>query len=1252
MADSNNAGNTAGAAEQQISSEQDAFKKEQEDRAAVQWAEDVKAKFQAKKELRERNLQATGKPSDPEVLRKLDGTIKKNTAFVKKLRTLTEQQRDSLTADFKSLNLTKYITEAATSIAEAKLKINDVGCAVHMCSLLHQRYQEFSFHLMIELQKIYSTGISPEEDKAAAITKYRLGLRLLGELVVVGVVNESIGCTLLSVMFESVVNADKEGHIFLPVVLSFARHCAEDLAGIVPRNHKLMAKQYGIALPKSNLIAEKHQVDFRNALDSYFKSLSQCVVKVHKERQRQLRRDRHILQSKGELSKEREEENEAAQTSYDKLLTNASTLAEILDKDMPDLPADHVVEDANPMSIDIQLPMMTFSEEIFDAHSLWEDEDVRSFYEGVTDIKPFVPAILLEGRRKASGVEPSSTDVKVASDGTAAEQVVTMETAEADEKAALEKMIQDTEEAVAMEEGAEGEEEELTQEEEAATPVPATTEPAGPQLEELLARLPTLMNRKFVDEFAVDFCLTMNTKLNRRKLVNALFSVDRNRMDLIPFYSRLVATLHPCMEDVAALLVDLLLKEFRRQVKKKDQIHIQSKLKNVRFIAELTKFGLCAKPETMRCMTMLLHDFSHHNIEMACMLMEHCGRFLLRSKDSNLRARALLEIMVRKKAVLILDPRQKSLIENAVYSAHPPDVTRGPLVTRPPWQEYVRTILYKDLNKVNTEKVLRQIRKFNWNDPETFQYLVTSLTEIWNVKFNNVHCVANLLAGLKPYQEDAVVHVVDGLLEDIRLGMEVNLPELNQRRISCVKFLGELFNYQIIESNVIFRTLYSFLTFGRNADGSPSPLDPYDSYFRVRLICVLLDSCGQYFDRGSSKKKLDIFLVFFQCYLFGKRRPLPLEVEHLVADTLESLRPSLVLFSSAEKAGEAALSLERQFKENLGEGTSPDEGEESEEEEEVPEVKLEEDGEVEGAEEEEKEEEEEEGNEEDVGEGGDEDGLEVAEENEQDDDFVLKNQPQLVPCKEDDEFQLAFDKMMAEELQLRRTEAVKVRMEVAMPMQCKSSGLKDNDEPLIENGDVAALRFKVMLKKGNRQQMKEVNIPLDSGLASSLMDTKQAVKHEHLEMKKLVLDHEKRQEEEESRATEIAKQQEYQQMKQLKQQQNSYYDQRGPPPSEQPYHGGGGRGIYNGQRQHQGTGQDLRGGPHVPTLQQRSQGSYNQRTRYQQEERPSHNQHAPTNHTQGEKHSSQNVQQNDQDDRHRGGGGGGGYRQRQYKPRY
>lgn len=46
------------------------------------------------------------------------------------------------------------------------------------------------------------------------------------------------------------------------------------------------------------------------------------------------------------------------------------------------------------------------------------------------------------------------------------------------------------------------------------------------------------MNRKFVDEFAVEFCMTMNFKGNRSRLARALFNVDKNR-----FLSRFVTGL-------------------------------------------------------------------------------------------------------------------------------------------------------------------------------------------------------------------------------------------------------------------------------------------------------------------------------------------------------------------------------------------------------------------------------------------------------------------------------------------------------------------------------------------------------------------------------------------------------------------------------------------------------------------------------------------------------------------------------------
>jgi hypothetical protein len=40
-----------------------------------------------------------------------------------------------------------------------------------------------------------------------------------------------------------------------------------------------------------------------------------------------------------------------------------------------------------------------------------------------------------------------------------------------------------------------------------------------------------MMNRKLVDEMAVEFCMTLNTKLHRKKLAKALYNVEKNRCD-------------------------------------------------------------------------------------------------------------------------------------------------------------------------------------------------------------------------------------------------------------------------------------------------------------------------------------------------------------------------------------------------------------------------------------------------------------------------------------------------------------------------------------------------------------------------------------------------------------------------------------------------------------------------------------------------------------------------------------------------
>ncbi|PNF37933.1 hypothetical protein B7P43_G03899 [Cryptotermes secundus] len=441
-------------------------------------------------------------------------------------------------------------------------------------------------------------------------------------------------------------------------------------------------------------------------------------------------------------------------------------------------------------------------------------------------------------------------------------------------------------------------------------------------MESFLTHLPHCVNREMIDSSAVEFVMNLNTKYNRKKLVKMLFSVPRTRLDLLPFYARFVATLHPVVPDVAVELGQFLKQDFKFHVRKKDQINIESKIKVVRFIGELVKFRMYSKIEALYCLKLLLHDFTHHHIEMCCSLLESCGRFLFRNVDSHQRTKVYLEQMMRKKSVTALDSRYVTMIENAFYYVDPPDTAPFVRKERPPMHEFIRKILYQDLMKANTDKVLRLMRKLDWENPDLAEYAVKCLTMAHNVKYYNIRCLASLLAGLVTHQETVGTHVVDGVMEDIRLGMEVNLPKYSQRRVAMIKYLGELYNYRMVESSDIFKILYSLISFGVSQNpSSPSFLDPPEHLFRIRLVCVLLETCGQYFNNGISKSKLDYFFTYFQRYFWLKyedkywtpENPFPVGIHYLFKDTLTSLRPKLCLFSSLEEANQAVHQMQLEF---------------------------------------------------------------------------------------------------------------------------------------------------------------------------------------------------------------------------------------------------------------------------------------------------------------------------------------------------
>ncbi len=276
-------------------------------------------------------------------------------------------------------------------------------------------------------------------------------------------------------------------------------------------------------------------------------------------------------------------------------------MSDVLDEPMPTLEEEKEEEDEEMAEM---LEKVGEGAEASLLGDLWEDDEAKGFYENLIDLKAIIPAILYKDsssaqqqkeQEKASPEVKEQEEKREGGDGAAEGKEKADE--KTDDKAGGEQKDSKKKQSSAEDTAKAFEAEILGDDFEAELARSLAEDVAPPALEDevedgdsvnasakmlldaFLAKLPTCVSRELIDSAAVDFCMTLNTKINRKKLVRALFSVHRNRQDLLPFYSRLAATLAQVMPEVPQDLAKFLKQEFRWQVRKKDQMKVESKLK-------------------------------------------------------------------------------------------------------------------------------------------------------------------------------------------------------------------------------------------------------------------------------------------------------------------------------------------------------------------------------------------------------------------------------------------------------------------------------------------------------------------------------------------------------------------------------------------------------------------------------------------------------------------------------------------------
>eukprot|EP00930_Biecheleria_cincta_P042854 TRINITY_DN29491_c0_g1_i1.p1 TRINITY_DN29491_c0_g1~~TRINITY_DN29491_c0_g1_i1.p1 ORF type:complete len:1230 (-),score=316.57 TRINITY_DN29491_c0_g1_i1:446-4135(-) len=1020
-------------------------------------------------ELRKINQEA--KASGAQLKGSRDKTLARVTRFQNRLKLFKgESEMDGVMKDIDGVDASKYVVELAECILEAAgntVKLKELNSVIKVCSKLNATYEEFSSLLSKGVVKAF------QATPASELNRRRFLFRMCAELVLVECLSDAKPLLEIAKELCDISVSEEQVVTNFTIISSLAQKHGPSCLNSVPAKQQSYTEALGKEwVTRQCVLDGPTQGQLQQlAVNAYQGAGAGLLRGAHSRLLEQEKINAALRVDKGQVDAENETNHAQFKEQFQKIQTTLTALSECFNQPMPTTEEE---EDPNVL----RLADKETKEEVVEEEEvlIFEDSEQQKFYEDLVDLKDVVPAVLLGGK---------------AAEGAAAEG----------EKEAKPEKPPDTSDK------------------------PKEVGVAS-DFDLYLMRVTKAESAKQVDDIVIEFFHEFNTKSNRRALATKLYGVHKlKELHLIAPHARLVALVAPFLKDIPNFMMSWLQHDLEQVMGDKDANSLEQKIKIVKYLCELCKFKVCPPGVILDTFKVLCDDFSQQNAELCAHILSCCGRYLLYKPETATRTENLLERMLRLSKAKSLPLRLEIMLEDAYYQVKPPESKRKKPKEKDPMEIFTEYLIFDRLYKEeDEEKILKLTRKLPWDGPAV-GWLKKSLLDLnHHANYENLSCVASLLSGLAKYRDGFVIDVIDSLFENIQVTLERNDFREMPLRVRQTKLLGELYNYRLIDSGLVFDSLYQFIGFGgptahmashittahkileralairkggltsiseeagEEEEGIQLPLvfadpqhpleAPWD-FFRIKLVCVLLETCGHYFDRGASKQKLDRFLTFFARYVHSKGE-LPQRFMYMVYDTIERIRPKQT-FPTKDAADEAVLKLLESERESMDIGAdekaaSPEEDSTDEDEDEDEDESSSDDD------------------------SSDDEEAEEESDTDDDEDVAAYDRHDVETEKKhaaaEDDFDKEVQEMLMEALEREKNAPKRGMSELPPPPAIKTSS--DQPRPMG--------MFSLMQKKpGGKTQLKQIEIPEDSKLVQAKQIEKEEATQEKEDLKRFVM---------------------------------------------------------------------------------------------------------------------------------------------------